>query len=135
MNYWLVKSEPDVWSWETHVEKGTAPWTDVRNYQAANNMKAMKKGDRAFFYHSNIGREIVGILEVARESYPDPTAPSHHFVLVDFKAVKPLRTPVALKQIKETDGLRNMALIRQSRLSVMPVAKEEWDTICEMGGL
>lgn len=133
MNYWLVKSEPDVWSWETHVKKGTAPWTDVRNYQAANNMKAMKKGDRAFFYHSNIGREVVGILEVVRESYPDPTAPSHHFVLVDFKAIKPLRTPVTLKQIKETQALQNMALIRQSRLSVMPVTEAEWEMICKMG--
>jgi predicted RNA-binding protein with PUA-like domain len=135
MNHWLVKSEPNVWSWGDHVKKGTAPWTDVRNYQAANNMKAMKKGDRAFFYHSNIGREIVGILEVAKESYPDPTAPSHHFVLVDFKPVKPFKTPVTLKQIKDTKALRDMALIRQSRLSVMPVTAAEWETICGMGGV
>ena len=135
MHYWLVKSEPDVWSWNDHVKKGVAAWTDVRNYQAANNMKAMKKGDRAFFYHSNIGREIVGILEVVKEAYPDPAAPSHHFVLVDLKAVKPLKTPVTLKQIKETKALQDMALIRQSRLSVMPVTDEEWKIICEMGGI
>lgn len=135
MAYWLVKSEPDVWSWEMHKKKGTAPWTDVRNYQAANNMKAMKKGDQAFFYHSNIGREVVGILEVVKESYPDPTAPSHHFVLVDFKAVKPVKTPVTLTQIKETAKLKDIALIRQSRLSVMPITPGEWAIICKMGGL
>jgi len=135
MNYWLVKSEPNVWSWEMHKEKGTAPWTDVRNYQAANNMKAMKKGDRAFFYHSNIGREVVGILEVAKEAYPDPTAPSHHFVLVDFKAVKKLKQPVTLAEIKKTMSLQDIALIRQSRLSVMPITAKEWQDICKMGGL
>jgi predicted RNA-binding protein with PUA-like domain len=135
MNYWLVKSEPNVWSWDMHKAKGTAPWTDVRNYQAANNMKAMKKGDRAFFYHSNIGREVVGILEVAKEAYPDPTAPSHHFVLVDFKTVKKLKTPVTLAQIKDTKSLADIALIRQSRLSVMPITPKEWDIICTMGGL
>ena len=135
MNYWLVKSEPNVWSWEMHDKKGTAPWTDVRNYQAANNMKAMKKGDRAFFYHSNIGKEIVGILEVAKEAYPDPAAPSHHFVLVDFKTLKQLKKFVTLAQIKETKSLADIALIRQSRLSVMPITAKEWDTICKMGGL
>ena len=135
MNYWLVKSEPNVWSWDMHKEKGTAPWTDVRNYQAANNMKAMKKGDRAFFYHSNIGREVVGILEVAKEAYPDPTAPSHHFVLVDFKAVKKLKQPVTLAEIKQTMSLQDIALIRQSRLSVMPITAKEWQDICKMGGL
>jgi len=135
MAYWLVKSEPNVWSWDDHVEKGVAAWTDVRNYQAANNMKAMKKGDRAFFYHSNIGKEIVGILELVRESYPDPEAPSHHFVLVDFKPVKPFKTPVTLAAIKASPLLHDMALIRQSRLSVQPVTTAEWKIICEMGGL
>ncbi|MGZ9098037.1 MAG: EVE domain-containing protein [Micavibrio sp.] len=135
MAYWLVKSEPNVWSWDDHVKKGVAAWTDVRNYQAANNMKAMKKGDRAFFYHSNIGKDIVGILEVAREAYPDPAAPSHHFVLVDFKAIKPFKNPVTLKQIKETPKLKDIALIRQSRLSVMPITKEEWAVITKMGGV
>lgn len=135
MAYWLVKSEPNVWSWDDHVKKGVAAWTDVRNYQAANNMKAMKKGDQAFFYHSNIGKDIVGILEVAREAYPDPDAPSHHFVLVDFKAVKSFKNPVTLKQIKETSRLKDIALIRQSRLSVMPITKEEWAVITKLGGI
>jgi len=135
MNYWLVKSEPNVWSWDDHVKKKIAPWTDVRNYQAANNMKAMKKGDLAFFYHSNIGKEIVGIVELVKESYPDPDAPSHHFVLVDFKAVKPFKTPVTLAQIKETKSLQDIALIRQSRLSVQPITATEWKIICKMGGL
>lgn len=133
MAYWLVKSEPNVWSWDMHVEKGTAPWTDVRNYQAANNMKAMKKGDKAFFYHSNIGREIVGILDVAKEAYPDPDAPSHHFVLVDFKAVKSFKNAVTLKQIKAHPGLQDIALIRQSRLSVMPITAEEWKILTALG--
>jgi predicted RNA-binding protein with PUA-like domain len=135
MTYWLVKSEPDVWSWDDHVQKGVEPWTGVRNYQAANNMKAMKKGDKAFFYHSNTGREIVGIVDVVREAYPDPEAPSHHFVLVDFKAVKPLKKPVTLKDIKAHPELQDIALIKQSRLSVMPVTKAEWDVILKMGGL
>lgn len=135
MNHWLVKSEPGVWSWDMHDKKGTAAWTDVRNYQAANNMKAMKKGDLAFFYHSNIGREIVGILEVVKEAYPDPAAPSHHFVLVDFKTVRPLKKPVTLAQIKATKSLADIALIRQSRLSVMPMTAGEWVIICKMGGI
>lgn len=135
MAYWLVKSEPNVWSWDDHVKKGVEPWDGVRNYQAANNMKAMKKGDRAFFYHSNIGKEIVGILEVVKEAYPDPDSPTHHFVLVDFKAVKPFKTPVTLKQIKDHPALQDTALIRQSRLSVMPITKEEWAIITDLGGL
>jgi predicted RNA-binding protein with PUA-like domain len=132
MAYWLVKSEPNVWSWDDHIKKGVAAWTDVRNYQAANNMKAMKKGDRAFFYHSNIGKEIVGILEVVQEAYPDPNAPSHHFVLVDFKAVKPFKKSVTLSSIKAHQELQDIALIRQSRLSVMPITKGEWMTIIRM---
>lgn len=133
MAYWLVKSEPDVWSWDDHVKKKIEPWTGVRNYQAANNMKAMKKGDLAFFYHSNVGREIVGIVELVKEAYPDPEAPSHHFVLVDFKAVKPLATPVTLQQIKADPALQDIALIKQSRLSVMPITKAEWGRILKMG--
>lgn len=135
MAYWLVKSEPNVWSWDNHVKKGIEPWDGVRNYQAANNMKAMKKGDRAFFYHSNIGKEIVGILEVVKEAYPDPDSPSHHFVLVDFKAVKPFKTPVTLKQIKDHPALQDTALIRQSRLSVMPITDEEWKIMTDLGGV
>lgn len=135
MAYWLIKSEPFKWSWEQHVKKGVEHWDGVRNYQASNNMKAMKIGDQAFFYHSNKGLEIVGIVEVVKEYYPDHTDESGRFGMVDFKAVKPLPTPVTLKQIKATPALSEMALIRQSRLSVSPVTKEEWDIICKMGGV
>ena len=132
MNYWLVKSEPFVWSWDQHVKKGTESWNGVRNYQAANNMKAMKKGDLAFFYHSNEGKEIVGIVEVVKEYYPDPTDEKGIFGMVDFKALKPLSTPVTLETIKATKSLAGMALLKQSRLSVQPVKKEEWDIIIKL---
>lgn len=132
MNYWLVKSEPSVWSWEQHVKKGVQGWDGVRNYQAANNMKAMKKGDLAFFYHSNEGKEIVGIVEVAKEYYPDPTDEAGKFGMVDFKAVKPLPNSVTLETIKTTKSLAAMALLKQSRLSVQPVKKVEWDIILKM---
>lgn len=135
MKYWLTKSEPSVWSWDQHVKKGTQHWDGVRNYQASNNMKAMKKGDLAFFYHSNEGKEIVGIVEVAREYYPDPTDESGKFGMVDFKAVKPFKKFVTLATIKETPSLKNMALLKQSRLSVSPVSDAEWKTILKMGGL
>jgi predicted RNA-binding protein with PUA-like domain len=133
--YWLVKSEPYKWSWDQHVKKGVQYWDGVRNHQAANNMRAMKKGDQAFFYHSNEGKEVVGILEVVKESYPDPTDETGKFVVVDFKAVKPLKTPVTLATIKETAALADMALLKQSRLSVSPVRAAEWKTICTMGGI
>lgn len=129
MAYWLMKSEPDVYGWNTLKSDGIAPWTDVRNYQARNNMKAMKKGDRVFFYHSNIGREIVGIMKVVREHYPDPK--DERFVLVDVTAEKEFKTPVTLADIKADDRLHNIALIRQSRLSVMPITEEEWKIICD----
>ncbi len=132
MNYWLVKSEPFVWSWDQHVKKGTESWNGVRNYQAANNMKAMKKGDLAFFYHSNEGKEIVGIVEVAKEYYADPTDEKGKFGMVNFKAVKPLPNPVTLETIKTTKSLADMALLKQSRLSVQPVKKAEWDIILKM---
>lgn len=135
MAYWLVKSEPYKWSWDQHVKKGVQYWDGVRNHQAANNMRAMKKGDQAFFYHSNEGKEVVGILEVVKESYPDPTDETGKFVVVDFKAVKPLKTPVTLATIKETAALADMALLKQSRLSVSPVRAAEWKTICTMGGI
>lgn len=135
MQYWLVKSEPFKWSWDQQVAKGVEHWDGVRNYQAANNMKAMKKGDRAFFYHSNEGKEIVGIVEVAREYYPDHTDETGKFGMVDFKAVKPLKTPVTLATIKETPALAGMALLKQSRLSVSPVTAREWEIICKMGGI
>lgn len=135
MAYWLVKSEPGAWSWDDHVKKGVEHWDGVRNYQAANNMKAMKTGDRAFFYHSVKEKQIVGIVEVMREYYPDHTDPSGRFGMVDFKAVKPLPKLVTLAQIKDHPDLQAMALIRQSRLSVMPVSDREWTIISKMGGL
>lgn len=129
MQYWLVKSEPFKWSWDMHVKKGVQGWDGVRNYQASNNMKAMKIGDLAFFYHSNEGKEIVGIVEVVREYHPDPTDESGKFGMVAFKAMKPLKKPVTLAQIKEDPKLKDMALLKQSRLSVSPVKKTEWDYI------
>jgi predicted RNA-binding protein with PUA-like domain len=135
MNYWLVKSEPFKWSWEQHVEKGVEHWDGVRNYQASNNMKAMKIGDKAFFYHSNKGLEIVGIVEVVKEYYPDHTDESGRFGMVDFKAIETLPTPVTLKEIKAHPLLEEMALVKQSRLSVSPVREDEWKIICELGGV
>ena len=135
MKYWLIKSEPYEWSWDQQVEKGVECWHGVRNYQASNNMKAMKIGDRAFFYHSNVGKEIVGIVEVVKLYYPDHTDPTSRFGMVDFKAVKPLKTPVTLAQIKAHPELQTMALVRQSRLSVSPVTPEEWAIICDLGGV
>lgn len=132
MNYWLVKSEPFKWSWDMHVKKGVQGWDGVRNYQASNNMKAMKIGDRAFFYHSNEGKEIVGIVEVVGEYHPDPTDESGKFGMVDFKAVEPVKNPVTLARIKDTPALKDMALLKQSRLSVSPVTKKEWDLILKM---
>lgn len=129
MNYWLVKSEPFKWSWDMHVKKGVQGWDGVRNYQASNNMKTMKIGDLAFFYHSNEGKEIVGIVEVVKEYHPDPTDESGKFGMVSFKAVKPLKKPVTLAQIKGDPKLKDMALLKQSRLSVSPVKKTEWDYI------
>lgn len=137
MAYWLVKSEPDSWSWDQQVKdraKGT-PWTGVRNHTAKANLVKMKKGDRAFFYHSNVGKEIVGIVEVVKENYPDPTDKSETFVVVDFKAVQPLKTPVTLAQIKADKKLSEMALIKYSRLSVQPVTADEWKHICKLGGV
>lgn len=130
MAYWLMKSEPFVWSWDQQVEKKVAPWTDVRNYQARNNMKAMKKGDQAFFYHSSKGLEIVGVMEIVKEHYPDPK--DERFVLVDVKALKPFKTPVTLADLKASPALADMAMLRQSRLSVSPVTAAEWKTICKM---
>ncbi len=132
--YWLVKSEPDAFSWDEQVRRGTEPWTGVRNAQAANNLKAMRRGDRAFFYHSNIGKEIVGVVEVAREAYPDPTDETGRWVCVDMKAVAPMPKPVALVAIKAEPKLAELLLVRQSRLSVMPVSAEHWAMLCRMGG-
>jgi predicted RNA-binding protein with PUA-like domain len=134
MAYWLMKSEPGAWSWDDQVEAGTAEWDGVRNHQASNNLKAMRRGDLAFFYHSVNEKRIVGIVEVVKEYYPDPTDPSGRFGMVDVKAVKPMSQPVTLADIKADERLAEMPLIRQSRLSVMPVAPEQWRLICEKGG-
>ncbi|MBV6489237.1 MAG: EVE domain-containing protein [Pseudorhodoplanes sp.] len=137
MAYWLIKSEPDAWSWDQQVAKGAAgeAWSGVRNHTAKLNLMKMKKGDRAFFYHSNIGKEIVGIVQIVREHYPDPSDKTGVFVMVDVKALEPLPKPVTLAQIKATPALKNMALLKLSRLSVQPVTAGEWSAICRMGGL
>jgi predicted RNA-binding protein with PUA-like domain len=137
MKYWLVKSEPSVWSWDQQVAKGKKgeAWTGVRNHSAKLNMMAMKKGDRAFFYHSNEGKEVVGIAEIVKEHYPDPTDESGKFVCVDIAADKPLKTPVTLVAVKVEPRLSEMALLKLSRLSVQPVTPEEWKLVCKMGGL
>ena len=135
MRYWLVKSEPGEWSWEDHVKAGVEPWDGVRNHQAAGNLKRMKVGDRAFFYHSVREKRIVGVLEVVKEYYPDPSDESGRFGMVDFQAVEPLAEPVSLRQIKADDRLAHLALVRQSRLSVMPIDAKSWRLIRRMGGL
>ena len=133
MAYWLMKSEPGAWSWEDQVRDGTAEWDGVRNYQASNNMKAMRIGDRAFFYHSVNEKRIVGIVEVAKEYYPDPTDASGRFGMVDVKALMPMNKPVSLADIKGEPKLQDLSLIRQSRLSVMLIDDEGWALICRMG--
>ena len=133
-NYWLVKTEPEAFSWEQQVARSVEPWTGVRNHTAKNHLKAMKVGDRAFFYHSNIGKEIVGIVEVVREAYPDPTAKEGGWVCVDVKAVGPMPKPVSLAAIKADPAFADMLLVRQGRLSVSPVTAAEWQRICRMGG-
>jgi predicted RNA-binding protein with PUA-like domain len=135
MAHWLVKSEPDAFSWGQQVANGVEPWTGVRNALAANNLRAMRIGDRAFFYHSNIGKEVVGIVEVVREAYPDPTDETGRWVCVDMKAVRPVPQPVTLAAIKAAPELAELALVRQSRLSVMPVSDPHWAILCRMGGL
>ena len=131
--YWLVKTEPDVFGWTHQVEHDVEPWTGVRSHQAKNNLTTMKLGDRAFFYHSNIGKEIVGVVEVVREAYPDPT--DEKWVAVDMKAVAPFSHPVTLAAVKADPVLADMALVRYSRLSVGPVTAAEWKYVCKLGGL
>ena len=135
MQYWLVKSEPESWSWADQVRVGVEGWNGVRNYQAANNMKAMKLGDRAFFYHSVKEKSIVGIVEVVREYYPDASDPTGRFVMVDFKAVKPVPKPVSLADIKADPRFSELGLLKQSRLSVLPIDAAAWKFICHMGGI
>ena len=134
MAYWLFKSEPGAWSWDEQVAAGDggAEWDGVRNYQAANNMKAMAVGNRGFFYHSVNEKRIVGIVEVTREYYPDPTDASGRFGMVDVRAVKAVTTPVTLADIKAEPALADLALVRQSRLSVVPVSEAEWTLLCAM---
>jgi predicted RNA-binding protein with PUA-like domain len=134
MAKWLLKSEPFKYSWDQMVADGRTHWNGVRNHQAANNLKAMKVGDRAFFYHSNEGLAIVGIVEIVREAYPDPSDESGRFVMVDIAPVKPVKTPVTLAAIKAEPELGQFALVRQSRLSVVPVAEPEWKMLCRMAG-
>ena len=132
MKYWLLKSEPDSWSWDNQVKEGASMWDGVRNYQARNNLKKMKKNDVCFFYHSVTERSIVGIVKVVKEYYPDPTDKTGRFVVVDVKATKKLKNPVSLDQIKENSKLQDIALVKQSRLSVMPLKKTEWEIIIKM---
>ena len=132
MKYWLLKSEPDAWSWDNQIKEGSSMWDGVRNYQARNNLKEMKKNDLCFFYHSVTERSIVGIVKVVKENYPDPTDKTGRFVVVDVKAIKKLKNPVSLDQIKENNKLQDIALVKQSRLSVMPLKKTEWDIIIKM---
>ena len=132
MNYWLIKSEPNTYSWDDFVKLGKDHWDGVRNYQARNNMKTMKVGDMALFYHSVKEKSVVGIAEVVTEHYPDPTTSDDRWVVVDFAPVRKLKTPVTLDQIKADDRLSEMVLVRNSRLSVQPVKKEEFDIILGM---
>jgi predicted RNA-binding protein with PUA-like domain len=135
MAYWLVKSEPVKYPWDRFVADRRTHWDGVRNHQAAINLKAMRVGDQAFFYHSNEGKEIVGIAEIVREAYPDPSDPTGRFVMVDLAPVKPVRKPVTLAEIKAEPRLANFGLVRQSRLSVVPVPEPDWRLICEMAGI
>ena len=131
-NYWLLKSEPSAWSWDDQVKSKIDMWDGVRNYQARNNLIKMKKKDLCFFYHSISEKSIVGIVEVIKEHYPDPTDKKNKFVVVDVKAIKELKHPVSLEEIKNNKKLKNIALIKQSRLSVMPVTKPEWNEILKI---
>jgi predicted RNA-binding protein with PUA-like domain len=137
MAYWLLKTEPETFSWDDQMKRGAQgePWTGVRNFTARKHLKEMKKGDLAFFYHSGAERRIVGLVEVIRESYPDATDPKGVFVATDVKALSPMPEPVTLAAVKAAPRLKDMALVKYSRLSVQPVTSAEWTTVCKMGGL
>jgi predicted RNA-binding protein with PUA-like domain len=135
MNYWLLKSEPETYGWDDLVKDRRTNWDGVRNPQATRNLKAMKTGDRAFFYHSGEQRAIVGLCEIVKEFYPDPKDKTGRFGMVDVAALGPLKTPVSLQQIKSLPGLADFALVRQGRLSVVPVSKEQWKLIAGLGGI
>ncbi len=142
--YWLVKSEPDVFGWDQQVENNVEPWTGVRNHMARQNLEAMKMGDLAFFYHSNIGKEIVGVVQVVRQAYPDPSAEppktlangskAKAWMCVDMRAIAPMLRPVTLAEIKADPALSELALVKFSRLSVAPVSAQHWAYICKLGG-
>ena len=137
MAFWLFKSEPSTWSWDQQVAKGDAgeEWDGVRNYQARNFMREMAKGDLGFFYHSQSEKAVVGIVEVIAEAHPDSTTDDNRWECVDIRAIKPLRRPITLDEIKSDERLEDMVLVRNSRLSVQPVTAEEWDIICSLGGV
>jgi len=137
MAYWLFKSEPSTWSWEQQKARGPEgePWDGVRNYQARNNMRAMKLGDLGFFYHSNVGKEVVGIVEVSGLAHPDPSTDDPRWECVDIKAVRGMPSSVSMDNIKVNPKLAKMVLVNNSRLSVQPVAEDEWIEVCRMGGI
>jgi predicted RNA-binding protein with PUA-like domain len=135
MQYWLMKVEPSEWSWDQQVAQGVSAWNGVRNHQAARNLRSMEIGDLSFFYHSVTGKAIQGIVEVVKKAYPDPTDPSGKFVSVDIKTVASFKTPVSLAAIKADPTLGHLALVRQVRLSVMPVDEMSWQKVKSMGGI
>lgn len=135
MAHWLIKSEPSTWSWDQHLKAGADAWTGVRNHQAKQHLMAMTPGDRALYYHSGEDKAVVGISEVVKAAYPDPTDASGAFVAVDFKAVWPLARPVTLAEIKADPALKDMVLVRNARLSVQPVTVAEWQAVCALGGV
>jgi predicted RNA-binding protein with PUA-like domain len=135
MQYWLMKSEPDVYGWDKLVGDGRGSWDGVRNWTARGNLKAMKKGDQAFFYHSNIGKEIVGTMEIAREAYPDKSDDTGRWVMVDVVPLKPAKTPVTLEQVKADKRFADLALVKYARLSVQPVSATHWKMLCKMAGI
>lgn len=135
MAYWLIKTEPSEWSWDQQVAAKTTAWTGVTNAQAQKSLREMKKGDRAFFYHTGNEKRIVGVVEVAKAAYPDPGADDGKLVAVDVKAVMPAKTPVTLAQVKAEKSLANLALVKQSRLSVMPIDEKSWAKLSEMAGI
>ena len=134
MAHWLIKSEPATWSWAQHAGAGADPWTGVRNHQARQLLLAMTPGDTAFFYHSGEDKAVVGVTEVVRAAYPNPTDPGGGFVCVDFKAASPLPRPVTLAEIKADAALADMVLVRNARLSVQPVTEAQWRAVCALGG-
>ena len=135
MNYWLMKSEPSVYGWDNLVKDKRTSWSGVRNYQASNNLKAMKVGDHAFFYHSNEGLAVVGIMEIVKPYYPDPSDKTQRFGMVDVKPLTPFKTPATMADIKKDKKFADMVLVKNSRLSVQPVTPEQWKLVCAMGGV